>query len=218
MATWTTPQAVLAIANSKTPFKSLIESAVGILIAKPGHRSSVGLSAELLAGRTYLLICRLQDTASAPMHARMGMISVITVRPSGVAPASMARLDTIVGIDYAFKAPRTLSPGRHTLTFVNGGKVVHEANVALLRRGVTPEQAFKVSKDNGNISGLVEEWLGVMFAKAGEPALGRLEVNLLPNRDYMIKCDLADADSAPAHVALGMFSHVRTRKRARVRQ
>src|SRR5438270_6533495 len=64
----TTAEAVMTAVNAKLPLKPLIETPVGILIALAGHRSSVGLATELIVGRDYLVICRLQDSASAPMH------------------------------------------------------------------------------------------------------------------------------------------------------
>ena len=208
----TTTRAVMSALNARTPLKPLIEASVGILIAKAGQRSSVGLSTDLLAGRDYLVICRFQDSASAPMHSRLGMITVVHVTPAKVVAKPEARLDTIVGIDYAFKAPLTLAPGPHTLTLVNEGTVLHELNVALLRPGVTTNQAVKVMKADGDLDGLVDEWMGVLFAPAGRATIGRLKVTLLPEREYLITCGLTDHDHAPPHLALGMFGTVRTPK------
>ena len=213
----TTARAVMSAVNARSPLKPLIETSVGILFAFAGQRSSAGLSAELLPGRDYLVICRFQDSGSAPMHSRMGMISVIHVSPAHVSPAHVAarqlgRADTIVGMDYAFRAPQVLGPGRHTFTFVNAGKQVHEVNIALLRRGVTIEQAFKIAKADGDLMGSVDEWLGVLVATPGTSAPGRVEVTLLPGREYLIKCDLTDRDKAPPHVTLGMFGSIRTTK------
>jgi hypothetical protein len=206
-----TAQAVVSALNAKTPLKPLIETSVGILIARPGHRSSVGLSTDLVAGRNYLVICRFQDSASAPMHARMGMVSVIHVAPAKATAIPEPHVDTIIGVDYAFRAPVTLAPGKHTLTFVNAGKVLHEVNVALLRRGVTAEQALKAMKADGDFDG-VEEWMGVLFAVGGASTMGRLEVTLLPEREYVISCSLTNDDHPPTHLALGMFGSIRTTK------
>jgi hypothetical protein len=206
----TTAQAVMSALNARKPLKPLIETGAGILVARAGHRSTAGLSTQLVAGRNYLLICRFQDSAIAPMHSRMGMIAVVHVTPARISPRRIVRTDTIVGVEYAFKAPQTLTPGHHTLTFINGGHVLHELNVALLRPGVSVEQAIALMKKGGDDSGIVEEWLGVLFAKPGAPAAGQLNVNFLPKRDYVISCGLADNDSAPPHLALGMFGRVRT--------
>jgi hypothetical protein len=105
---------------------------------------------------------------------------------------------------------RTLTAGRHTLTFVNVGKQVHEVNIALLRRGVTLDSAFKIANVGGDLRGSVDAWVGVLFAAPGAPGPGKLEVSLLPGREYMIKCDLTDTDNALPHVTLGMFGSIRT--------
>ena len=206
----TTAQAVVSALNART-LKPLIETSVGILIARPGQRSSVGLSTDLVAGRNYLVICRFQDSASAPMHSRMGMVSVIHVAPANATAIPEAHVDTIIGFDYAFRAPVTLAPGKHTLTFVNAGKALHEVNVALLRHGVTAEQAREAMKAGGDFDG-VEEWMGVLFAVGGASTMGRLEVILLPEREYVISCSLTNDDHAPTHLALGMFGSIRTTK------
>src|SRR5690242_8859332 len=75
----TTSQSVMAAVNARVPLKPLLAASVGILGARPGHRSSSGLSTTLVAGRSYLLICRVKDSASVLMHSQMGMIAVITV-------------------------------------------------------------------------------------------------------------------------------------------
>jgi len=211
----TTAQSVMSALNAKTPLKPLIERSVGILIARPGRRSSVGLATELLEGRDYLVICRFQDSASAPMHSRMGMISVIHVTPGRTAVPRSVGVDTIVGIDYAYRAPRTLGAGSHTFTFVNAGTVDHEVNIALLRSGATLEQVFTIAKANGDLNSLVAEWLGVLVARPGTRALGELHAKLLPGREYAIMCELTDNDKSPSHLTLGMFGSIRTTKAIR---
>ena len=206
-----TAQAVASALNAKTPLKPLIEASVGILIARAGQRSSVGLSTDLVAGRNYLVICRFQDSASAPMHARMGMFSVIHVIPAKTKTIATARVDTIIGFDYAFRAPLTLAPGKHTLTFVNTGKFRHEVNVVRLRPGVTSRQALEALKTGSDFDG-IEEWMGVLVAPSGASAMGRLQVTLLPEREYVISCSLANDDHAPQHLTLGMFGSIRTAK------
>jgi hypothetical protein len=209
----TTPQAVVSAMNAKVPLKPLIDNTVGILIARAGHRSSAGLSTVLLAGRTYLLICRFQDSGSVSTHSQLGMLAVIHVLPAKSAALSASREDTITGADYAFKTPLRLAPGRHTLTFFNNGKARHEVNIALLRRGVTMDQAYAKLKIDGDDKRVVEEWLGVLFANPGESTTGRLHLNLLAGRDYLISCALTNDDKAPAHFTLGMFGLMRAAKR-----
>lgn len=46
---------------------------VGILIANPGDTAIGALSATLLPGRTYIMICSFRDADSLPPHIAMGM-------------------------------------------------------------------------------------------------------------------------------------------------
>jgi hypothetical protein len=203
-------QVMNAVNVPKQPFKPLIEALVGIMIARPGERSSAGLSTSLLAGRNYLIICRFQDSASAPKHFRMGMLGVIHISPEQRDTTAAVRVDTIVGSEYAFRAAPALAPGNHTFAFVNAGTVDHEVNIALLRRGVTLEQVFGIAKVDGDLNGLVDEWLGVLATKAGTTTLGSFRVNMLPGRQYVLMCQFANDDKPPSHLAMGMFGSIRT--------
>jgi hypothetical protein len=51
----------------------LTDGVVGILIAGPGATSIGSLSADLLPGRTYMMICQFRDADSLPPHIAMGM-------------------------------------------------------------------------------------------------------------------------------------------------
>lgn len=189
---------------------SLVEGPVGILFALPGKVTSSSLSTDLLAGRDYAVDCELRDSATAPRHLEMGMYSLIHVKPSKASKALPAvRADTIVGMDYAFRYPQTLSPGRHTLVFRNEGKVRHEVAIALLAKGVTLERFLEVRKAGGDVRPLTEEPNGLLYAPAGEGPLGRLEVNLLPGREYRLICALTDNEKSPRHFELGMYGLIR---------
>ena len=205
----TRAQQVVAALNAKQPLKPLIDSPVGILFARPGQRSSVGLSTQLLAGRDYLVICSFQDSASTPMHARMGMVSVIHVSSAPATMPAAKHVDTIVGTDYAFRAAPTLAPGRHTIAFMNAGSVKHEVNIALLRPGVTLQQVFDIAKVDGDLNRQVEEWVGVLSSPAGRSPLGQLRVALLAGREYVLMCQFTNDDKSPSHLTLGMFGSIR---------
>ena len=200
----------IQLAKESKPVQSLIDGAVGVLFAAPGTRSTSGLTTYLTPGRHYAVHCELRDSATAPQHFEMGMYSVISVRPLKAAPANgNTEADTIVATEYAFRYPRTLSPGHHTLVFRNDGRVRHELNIALLKKGVTLEQFLKVRKAKGNARALTDEGLGVLFSQGGEEPLGRLEVNLLPGREYRIICIFMDDPKAPPHFELGMYGSIR---------
>jgi hypothetical protein len=117
-------------------------------------------------------------------------------------------VDTIVATEYSFRYPRTLAPGRHSIAFVNEGKFRHEAAFVLLKNGVTLEGALKVQKDGGNVDALIETDFGLLHAPAQTTPLGRLEIDMLPGRDYAFICSFSNDDKSPPHVALGMFGSI----------
>ncbi len=53
---------------------------VGILIATPGETAVGTLSADLIPGRTYLMICGFRDADSLPPHLEMGMVASFVVK------------------------------------------------------------------------------------------------------------------------------------------
>lgn len=57
----------------------LTDGVVGILIAEAGDSSLGTLSAELISGRTYMMICQFRDADSLPPHIAMGMQASIVV-------------------------------------------------------------------------------------------------------------------------------------------
>lgn len=186
----------------------MIESTIGVLFAGPGGGSASALSTELLPGRIYALRCVLTNSVHAPAHQTLGMFSAIRVT-SGNAPVSIGPpADTIVGTDYAFRYPQTLRPGLHEFAFVNAGKHRHELLMYLLKRGVTMHQVIEVANAGGNPRRFFDAGLGVLHARAGTSPRGRLQVRLLPGRDYMIACTFQDSPSAPPHFKLGMVGRI----------
>jgi hypothetical protein len=60
--------------------RAVSDSIVGLLIARPGEKSGGQLYANLLTGRSYVVICTLKDTPDAQRHAELGMIGGFKVR------------------------------------------------------------------------------------------------------------------------------------------
>lgn len=201
---------VLAAQRAGETVKSLIDGPVGVLFAQPGEKPASGIASDLLPGREYGVICIFQDSATAPRHYDMGMYSVIKVARSPVRLASPpSAVDTVIGIDYAFRYPRTVTPGKHTFVFRNEGKVRHEFSVSLLKKGVTLEKVREVEKANGNVDALFEQDLGLLNSRAGETSLGQLEIDMLPGREYVIVCFFQDTEKSKPHYELGMFGTIR---------
>jgi hypothetical protein len=198
-------------AEALASLSRMIEATVGVLFARPGERGPATLVTDLRPGRTYAIRCVARDSAMAPPHFTQGMYAVLhvtTATPAG-APATTARADTIVAMDYAFRYPRTMSPGPHTLAFVNNGKQRHMALLALLRPGVTTEQLADRVKARQDPGQLFERGEGVLHSFGGAPQpLGVLQVRLLAGRDYALLCFVSDSATAPPHFMLGMYGTI----------
>lgn len=204
------PARFLEVLKGTDPLQPMIEGPIGVLFADPGGRSGAGLSTELVAGRDYFVRCIFRDKGKGPRHYEMGMYSVIHVPASRVVSRPPAvRADTFVAVNYAFRYPRTLPPGHHSFVFDNQGSVRHEMNVDLLQKGVTIEQVVKVGASGGDIGPMFEGTMGLLSSPVGKKSLGRLEVDLLPGREYSIVCMFTDSANAPRHVALGMYGMIR---------
>ena len=148
------------------------------------------------------------------------MYSVIHV--TGTSPA-MPRMsvDSVVAVDYAFaKYPREISPGLHTLVFRNAGNHRHEISVALLKKGVTLDSVVAVDKRDGDVDDLFEKngGIGVLHSTAGGMALGRMLIDFLPGREYLVDCSFSDDDKSPPHYKLGMYGSIKVRAAKRVTQ
>lgn len=201
----TTIEQYVTAANADQPVSPLVDGPVGVLFAGPGGASAAALSTELLAGRTYAVVCIFRDTAKAPRHHALGMYAAIHVTSAKPAPTTPIRVDTITGLDYAFRYPRTLAPGVHYFAFVNAGKQRHEVALALLKAGVTIEKVLAVEKADGDVDALFDQDLGLLHARGGTTPLGLLRVELLAGRDYAFECGFSDTPTSPPHAALGMY-------------
>lgn len=190
------------------PRQPMIEGAVGVLFAEPGRTSTSKLTTDLVQGRDYAVQCIFRDTAKAPQHFAMGMYGIIRV-VRGAPTTTATPVDSVIAVDYAFKYPKELSPGRHSLAFRNDGKQRHEINIALLRQGVTLDSVVAVDKRKGDVEPLFEQGLGVLHSRAGEPALGHLDIDFLPGREYLIECGFQDDETSPPHYALGMYGSIK---------
>jgi hypothetical protein len=201
---------VLELQKAGKTTKDLVEGSVGVLFAEPGGRSGARLLTDLIPGREYGVICIFTDTAKAPRHFEMGMYSTIRVQKKKPASlATMPRVDSIVGVDYAFsRYPRTLAPGKHTFLFRNEGKFRHEVTITLLKRGVTAARVAEVDKAGGDVDPLFDGSVGVLWSRPGETSLGHLEAELLPGREYLIDCGFSNDDKSPPHYLLGMSGSI----------
>lgn len=207
----------ITASNADQPVSPLRDATVGVLFAEPGEEASSGLTTELLPGRTYVVHCIFRDSTGAPRHQAMGMYAALRVATSvtatGAAPAAQRtaplQIDTITGMDYAYRAPATLAPGVHYLAFVNAGAQRHELTVTLLREGVTVQQFMEAEMAERDVDAMIERNLGLLHSPGNTAPRGLLRVDLLPGREYLLECAFADSDTAPPHFRLGMFGSIR---------
>ena len=202
-----TVQQFMTAANAGKPVADLVDGSVGVLFARPGTRSSAGLSTDLIAGRTYVVRCIIKDSASAPRHEAIGMYSALRITATkAAAPLPTIAVDTVVGTDYAFHYPRTLAPGPHRFAFTNLGEQRHEVAIRLMAPGATLDQIVKADAAGEAVGRFFDrESFGLLIAPGGKKPVGLLDVDLLPGRDYFIECRLADSDTAKPHYMLGMI-------------
>ena len=199
------------------PVSPMMDGSIGVLFADPGTASPSQLTTQLLPGRDYVVICNFQDNPKAPPHFAIGMYKRVHVHgralPLGMAVAAPVRrngftVDTIVASDYAFQFPHTVTKGPHTFLFRNAGKVRHEFNMVLLKKGMTVQRMFDLEKGGKDPFSAADTSPGVLFAPAGAKPYGQIDVDLLPGRDYAILCTFSNDDKSPAHYKMGMFGTI----------
>ncbi len=121
------------------------------------------------------------------------------------------RID-VVANDYAFMPlPADIAGGLTMFTFANRGKVIHEMSIGRLKDGATFEDLQKASKEGRPLREFVGRSVGILVARAGMEADGKLLVNLVPGQAYFVMCNFKDTPDAPTHLSLGMFATFRPR-------
>lgn len=112
----------------------------------------------------------------------------------------------VVGSDYAFQVPEKIGAGPTVFHFVNKGKVRHELNLFMLKRGTTIQQYLDRRKQQKPAQDLIEGPIGVLFAEPGRRSEAGLSADLIPGRDYVAICIFKDQPTGPAHYEMGMYA------------
>jgi hypothetical protein len=121
---------------------------------------------------------------------------------------------TIIGRDFAFDAPAMLGAGLTTFVFENPGEVRHEMILVLLRHAVTAPHIQEAQQGGITLRKLREQFgdgdiLGILLAQRHQRSAGKLIVNLVRGRTYLIICQLEEPQGAPRHNLLGMYTTFR---------
>ena len=121
----------------------------------------------------------------------------------------------IIGRDFSFDAPAIVGAGMTTFVFENPGQLRHEMIIVLLRQGVTEQQIKEAHQGGIPLAKQREQFwdgeiLGILLAMPGQSSSGKLVVNLMRGRTYLLLCQLEAPVGAPRHNILGMYTTFRT--------
>lgn len=125
---------------------------------------------------------------------------------AGCAGGSSPNEVTVIGLDYAFRAPDTLPPGPTAIAFENRGEVDHELILVRLQEGVTVADVMEAVRGGGDPRELTEGGPGILIAGPGQTTASRLLVDLQRGRTYALVCNFRDQPDDPPHTELGMFA------------
>jgi hypothetical protein len=110
--------------------------------------------------------------------------------------------------EYAFTAPESLPAGATAFGLANGGKVAHEIIVVRLKPEADLQEILRLDRADSSWSALRDQPSGILTAEPGITTPGQLLIDLRPGERYLLVCNFRDAETAPAHMHLGMFKLV----------
>ena len=126
----------------------------------------------------------------------------------GAPPTNTAPLRhvTIEAVDYAFRAPATLTPGLTAFQFVNHGTVPHEVQLFRFAPAVSKQQAQAYLLAGDAPDSAADPSGSVLIAYAGITAREEILVPLARGERYALICGFRDAPGKPKHATLGMVA------------
>ncbi|MEZ4587992.1 MAG: hypothetical protein R2909_16565 [Gemmatimonadales bacterium] len=199
--------------GSVRPF---LDGGSAVLFAPPGEHGDGRLAIDLEPGARYALWCNFTDEEGAPEHSALGMIGELVVRASrtGGAPKSgdRPRPIEIAASDYAFTVPDTLPPGLVDFHLRNVGTVRHELTVDKLVEGADPALFFAELRREADVDSFYDSDGAILTAYADGGSAAAIRVELEPGRVYVLTCAFRDHETAPSHLALGMFKALHVRR------
>ena len=116
----------------------------------------------------------------------------------------------IVGRDFSFDAPATLHAGITTFVFENRGAVRHEMIIVPLRQGVTEQQIKEAHQAGIPYPKQMEQFadggsIGILLENPQRSGSGKLIVDLIRGKTYLLICQLEAPQGMPRHNVLGMY-------------
>ncbi len=120
----------------------------------------------------------------------------------------------ITAVNYAFQAPRTLSPGPARLRLINAGTVPHEVQVFVFKPGISADSGRALLNTMDRVPDSLADSSGaVLIAAPHTTAPEEVYVDLQPGRAYALLCQFRDSAKAQRHDRLGMFGTVQVTSR-----
>ncbi len=169
----------------------------------PGAHSE---TTSVLEAGEYALVCFIPSADGVP-HIAKGMVKPLTVTPaSNVAQAPAADVRMVLR-DYAFDIAPEITAGRHTIEVENAAAQPHEAFVARLAPGKTPQDLLAwIERQQGPPPALPLG--GTSFLSQGES--NQITADFEPG-EYVLLCFVPDAGDGRPHVAHGMVKQFTVR-------
>lgn len=119
-------------------------------------------------------------------------------------PAPGPREVMVRATEYAFQAPDSLPAGPTAFGLENAGRFPHELILVGLRPEATLAEIVRRDRADSTWRHLREPTNGILTADSGITTPGRLLVNLVAGRTYVLICNFQDTDDTPPHLHLGM--------------
>jgi hypothetical protein len=130
-------------------------------------------------------------------------IAMLTL--SGCAASSATNTVMVQANEYAFTAPDSVPAGATAFGLANSGKMAHEIILVRLRPDADVREILRLDRADSSWSALRDAPNGILTAEPGVTTPGQLLVNLEAGERYLLVCNFRDAETAPAHLHLGMF-------------
>lgn len=149
--------------------------------------------------------------------ARVVFNSAVICSIAGCAPAFGQTIEikatnvAVVTNDYSFSGlPKVIGAGPVMFSMENAGKVRHEMSIILLKADADIE-AVREGTVSPASRAVAERLIGLLIARPGEQAGGKLYVELKAGERYLVVCTLKDAPTGPPHSRLGMITSFEVR-------
>ena len=112
---------------------------------------------------------------------------------------------TVAATDYAFLVLPAMQSGPIVIGFANQGKVNHEIAIGRLKPAGTLDEFVK-TPPGPQRQALIDGYAGILIARPGKTADGKLWVDLVKGATYVVWCNFRDTPDAPQHMVLGMYT------------